>query len=342
MMDRYSRQIRFRPIGQEGQDQLGQRHVVIIGLGALGTASAEQLVRAGIGRVTLIDRDYVEWSNLQRQQLYTEQDVRNHLPKAVAAKRRLGAVNSTVTIEAIVEDVTAMNITRLVGQADLLVDGTDNFVIRMLMNDVAAKFRIPWIYGACVGSYGMTYTIRPGQTPCLHCLLNHLPKQQETCDTSGVISPVVQLVAAHQVTEALKYLTGAEAALRQTVLSFDVWNNQQSQINVVSLKQSSCPSCGDKPVYPYLNAPPLHFVTLCGRDIVQIRGEGTRDLIRLEQEMSGRGISCLRNPYLLMFETEQHRITAFADGRILLHGEADLVQAKQIYETYFEGTFTKK
>ncbi|MDW2885942.1 ThiF family adenylyltransferase [Exiguobacterium artemiae] len=340
MMDRYSRQIRFRPIGQEGQGQLGQRHVVIIGLGALGTASAEQLVRAGIGRVTLIDRDYIEWSNLQRQQLYTEQDVRDHLPKAVAAKRRLSQVNSTVIIESMVEDVTAANIERLVRGSDLMIDATDNFGVRMLINDVASKLSIPWIYGACVGSYGMTYTIRPGQTPCLYCLLEHLPKQQETCETSGVISPVVQLVAAHQMTEALKYLTGAETALRQTLLSFDVWNNQQSQIDVASLKQSSCPSCGDNPVYPYLNAPPLHFVTLCGRDTVQIRGEGARDLIRLEQEMSGRGISCLRNPYLLMFEAEHYRITAFTDGRILLHGEPDPRQAKHIYETYFVETFT--
>ncbi|MET4654703.1 molybdopterin/thiamine biosynthesis adenylyltransferase [Exiguobacterium sp. PvP048] len=342
MTDRYSRQVRFRPIGQKGQDQMADRHVVIIGAGALGTANAEQLVRGGVGHVTLIDRDHVEWSNLQRQQLYTEQDVQDHLPKAVAAKRRLGKVNSVVSVTAIVEDVTPENIERLVRGSDLMIDATDNFGVRMLINDVAAKSGIPWIFGACVGSYGMTYTIRPGQTPCLHCLLEHLPKQQETCETSGVISPVVQLVAAHQVTEALKYLTGADNALRQTLLSFDVWDNHQSQINVGSLRQSACPSCGDDPVYPYLNAPIVQFVTLCGRDTVQIRGEGPRDLVRLEQELTTHGISCLQNPYLLMFKADDYRITAFADGRILLHGEANLQQAKQVYENYFTGIFTKK
>jgi len=340
MTDRYSRQIRFRPIGQSGQDQLANRHVVIIGAGALGTANAEQLVRGGVGHVTLIDRDYVEWSNLQRQQLYTEQDVQDHLPKTVAAKRRLTKVNSMVSITAIVEDVTPENIERLVRDSDLIIDATDNFGVRMLINDVASKRGIPWIFGACVGSYGMTYTIRPGQTPCLHCLLEHLPKQQETCETSGVISPVVQLVAAHQVTEALKYLTGADNALRKTLLSFDVWDNHQSQINVGSLRQSACPSCGEDPVYPYLNAPTVQFVTLCGRDTVQIRGEGPRDLGRLEQELTTRGISCLRNPYLLMFKAEHYRITVFADGRILLHGEPDPRQAKHIYGTYFVETFT--
>ncbi len=321
---------------------MADRHVVIIGAGALGTANAEQLVRGGVGHVTLIDRDHVEWSNLQRQQLYTEQDVQDHLPKAVAAKRRLGKVNSVVSVTAIVEDVTPENIERLVRGSDLMIDATDNFGVRMLINDVAAKSGIPWIFGACVGSYGMTYTIRPGQTPCLHCLLEHLPKQQETCETSGVISPVVQLVAAHQVTEALKYLTGADNALRQTLLSFDVWDNHQSQINVGSLRQSACPSCGDDPVYPYLNAPIVQFVTLCGRDTVQIRGEGPRDLVRLEQELTTHGISCLQNPYLLMFKADDYRITAFADGRILLHGEANLQQAKRVYENYFTGIFTKK
>ena len=336
MTDRYSRQIRFRPIGQDGQDQLAERRVVIIGLGALGTASAEQLVRAGVGRVTLIDRDYVEWSNLQRQQLYTERDARERLPKAVAAKQRLCEVNSTVTIEAIVEDVTATNIDRLVAQADLIMDATDNFAIRMLINDVAAQRKIPWIYGACVASYGMTYTVLPQETPCLHCLLNHLPKQQDTCDTRGIISPAVQLVASHQVTETLKLLTGAKASLRRTLLSFDLWTNQQSQIDVTSLKQAACPSCGDAAVYPYLNGTPLQFVTLCGRDTVQVRGEGKRDLVRLENEIRARGMKSQRNPYLLMFETEQHRIVAFADGRILIHGEADPEQAKQTYATYFK------
>ncbi|MDI3234261.1 ThiF family adenylyltransferase [Exiguobacterium antarcticum] len=342
MTDRYSRQIRFRPIGQGGQDQLAERRVVIIGLGALGTAGAEQLVRAGVGHVTLVDRDYVEWSNLQRQQLYTEQDAEERLPKVIAAQRRLRQVNATVTIQPVVMDVTAETIEALIAGMDLIIDGTDNFSIRLLINDAAARQGIPWIYGACVASYGMTYTVLPKETPCLHCLLNHLPKQQDTCDTRGIISPAVQLVASHQVTEALKLLTGAKPVLRQTLLSFDLWTNQQSQIDVTSLKQTTCPSCGDAAVYPYLNGTPLQFVTLCGRDTVQVRGEGKRDLVRLENEMVARGIKSQRNPYLLMFETEQNRIVAFADGRILIHGEPDVEQAKQVYETYFTKAFTKK
>ncbi|CAM5460992.1 hypothetical protein BSAF29S_04194 [Bacillus safensis subsp. safensis] len=220
MSTRYSRQELFQPIGTEGQKRLNDSKAIIIGAGALGTASAEMLVRAGVGSVTILDRDYIEWSNLQRQQLYTEQDVKDRLPKAVAAEKRLKQVNSDVHIKGIVIDVTAHNIDELVSEASIIVDAADNFEVRMIANDAAVKHQIPFLYGACVASYGIQFTVIPGETPCLHCLLEHLPAQGMTCDTAGIISPVVQQVAAYQVADALKYLTGHQVT--PILKSFDL------------------------------------------------------------------------------------------------------------------------
>ncbi|WP_214850356.1 ThiF family adenylyltransferase [Exiguobacterium sp. s193] len=335
MTDRYSRQTRFRPIGQAGQDELTKKHVLIIGMGALGTASAEQLVRAGVGKLTIVDRDYVEWSNLQRQHLYTEDDAAQHVPKAIAAKRRLTAINREVEIEAHVTDVTRYELPELISGVDLILDATDHFDIRMLINDAAAQHKIPWIYGGCVGSYGMTFTIRPNETPCLHCLLEHLPRGQATCETAGVIGPAIQLVAAYQVAEAFKLLIGATDALRCQLLAFDVWTNEQSRIDVASLRKASCPSCGTDRTYPYLTNQPVQFTTLCGRDAVQVRGDGARDLAHLEQNLSPVVTLVAKNDYLLSFKTETHRFVAFRDGRVLIHGEQDLIRAKQLYHAYF-------
>lgn len=335
MTDRYSRQTRFRPIGQAGQDELTKKHVLLIGMGALGTASAEQLVRAGIGKLTIVDRDYVEWSNLQRQHLYTEDDAAQHVPKAIAAECRLNAINQEVEIIAHVTDVTRYELPQLISGVDLILDATDHFDIRMLINDVAAQHKIPWIYGGCVGSYGMTYTVLPDETPCLHCLLEHLPRGQATCETAGVIGPAIQLVAAYQVAEALKLLVGATDALRQELLAFDVWTNEQSRINVASLKKASCPSCGENRTYPYLTHMPVQFTTLCGRDAIQVRGDEARDLERLEQNLSPVVSIVAKNPYLLSFKTETHRFVAFRDGRVLIHGEQELVRAKQLYHAFF-------
>src|SRR5690606_18967730 len=193
---------------------LREKHVLIVGLGALGTHSSEILTRAGVGKLTIVDRDYIEWSNLQRQQLYTEEDAEGRIPKAVAAEKRLKAINSEVEIESHIMDVTPTELEQLVSGVDLILDGTDNFDIRMMMNDISQKYNIPWIYGSCVGSYGMSFTIIPEKTPCLHCLLETVPVGGPTCDTAGIISPTVSQVVVHQTTEALKILTGNEQALR--------------------------------------------------------------------------------------------------------------------------------
>ena len=237
MSTRYSRQELLGRLRGRTK-RLHASKAVIIGAGALGTASAEMLVRAGVGSVTILDRDYIEWSNLQRQQLYTEQDVLDRLPKAVAAEKRLKQVNSDVHVRGIVIDVTAQNIDEYVSGASIIVDAADNFEVRMIANDAAVKHQIPFLYGACVASYGIQFTVIPGETPCLHCLLEHLPAQGMTCDTAGIISPVVQQVAAYQVADALKLLTGHQ--ITPVLRSFDLWTNERSDIrSVSSLKRNN-------------------------------------------------------------------------------------------------------
>lgn len=228
--DRYSRQERYAPIGKEGQHRLNNSRVLIVGAGALGTGIAETLVRSGIGHITIADRDYVEWSNLQRQQLYIEQDAIQRMPKAMAAKKRLSDINSTVEVVGKVMDVRVDELEELVQNADLIMDATDNFDTRLLINDMSQKYRIPWIYGGCVGSYGITYTFLPGETPCLNCLLGEVPLGGDTCDTSGIIPQAVQMVTANQTAEAMKLLSGNAGALRRKLLSFDVWRDRKSVV----------------------------------------------------------------------------------------------------------------
>lgn len=339
-MERYSRQTLFSPIGEDGQKLLGQKHVLLIGAGALGTGNAEALVRAGVGRLTIVDRDYVEWSNLQRQQLYSEEDASGKLPKAIAAKDRLEKINSEVEIVALVDDVTAESLENFVKneQVSLLLDATDNFDIRLIMNDISQKYEIPWIYGACVGSYGISFTILPGETPCLQCLLNAVPLGGATCDTVGIISPAVGMVVAHQVAEALKMLTGNKKACRRKLVSFDLWKNHYVSIDVAKMKQAGCKSCGEKRTYPNLSFEnQTKTAVLCGRDSIQIRPSkaGERDLTELKRVLVERGIAVEENPYLLSFEIEDHRLVAFKDGRVLIHGTKDVLAAKSLYYRYF-------
>jgi len=333
MDNRYSRQQLFSPIGEIGQQQLQEKHVLIIGTGALGSASAEALVRAGIGKLTIIDRDYVEWSNLQRQQLYTEQDAQEKIPKAIAAKKRLQSINSAVEINAYIFDADTENLQGLLEDVDLMIDATDNFDIRFMMNDLAQKYHIPWIYGSCVGSYGATYTIVPGKTPCLHCLLKVMPNTGMTCDTVGIISPAVQIVAAYQVTEALKLLVDDEKARRKSFLTFDVWQNQHYEINVDKMRHEDCPSCGKNPTYPYLayeNQTKLEI--LCGRDAIQIRPPKPihYNLEQLAVQLRPYG-EIQKNPYLLSLQSQDYRLVIFQDGRAVIHGIADIQEAKSIY-----------
>ncbi|MGG0180184.1 thiazole biosynthesis adenylyltransferase ThiF [Bacillus tropicus] len=338
MNNRYSRQELFSPIGEEGQQKIREKHVLIIGAGALGSANAEMFVRAGVGTVTIVDRDYVDWSNLQRQQLYAESDVENNLPKAVAAKKRLEEINSEVRVEALVQDVTAEELEELVTNVNVMIDATDNFETRFIVNDIAQKYSIPWIYGACVGSYGLSYTILPSKTPCLSCLLQSIPLGGATCDTAGIISPAVSLVVSHQVTEALKLLVEDYESLRDGLVSFDVWKNEYSCMNVQKLRKHNCPSCGENALYPYLNKENTSkTAVLCGRNTVQIRPpyKEEMDFEQYKELLNDRVNDLNVNPYLLSFSVEEKRLVAFKDGRVLVHGTKDISEAKTVYHRYF-------
>ena len=338
MMDnRYSRQILFPGIGKEGQEKIRSKHVLIIGAGALGSGNAEVLARAGTGKITIIDRDYVEASNLQRQQLYTEEDVAEKLPKAAAAEKRLKAINSDVEVTAIIGDATPEILEELIQGVDLIVDATDNFETRMAMNDVSQKYSIPWIYGACVGSYGMSFTIIPGKTPCLNCLLRSIPLQGLTCDTGGIIGPAVQMVIAHQTAESLKILAEDWDAVRTAFVSFDLWRNEYSSIKMSRAKYQGCLSCGENRTYPYLEAENMTKTTvLCGRDTVQIRPsvQGEISLKELAGQLSSLGYEVKGNPYLISVDLGDsgERMVIFKDGRALVHGTKDLIHAKSIYQ----------
>ncbi|WHY03340.1 thiazole biosynthesis adenylyltransferase ThiF [Neobacillus sp. DY30] len=337
MNNRYSRQELFSPIGKEGQQRIYNKHVLIIGAGALGTASAEALVRAGIGKLTIVDRDYVEWSNLQRQQLYTENDAHNRIPKVIAAKNRLTDINSTVDIEAIIEDASVLELETWAEKANLIIDATDNFETRMIINDVSQKVGVPWIYGACVGSYGISYTIIPEKTPCLSCILETVPLGGLTCDTAGIINPAVNMVVSHQISEALKILVGDWDSLRNKLVSFDVWKNQYTSINVDKLKNEDCPTCGIKRSYPFLSFEnQTKSAVLCGRDSVQIRPSVpvVRNLEALENLLINQGGIVQRNPYLLSYSVDTHRLVIFKDGRVLVHGTKDITEAKSLYHKY--------
>src|SRR6266849_2898866 len=243
-LERYSRQMRFYGVGEAGQRKLLASHVTLCGCGALGTVLANALVRGGVGHLRLIDRDFIETNNLQRQVLFDEHDVAENLPKAEAAARKLGAINSSVFVEPIVADIDRTNIVELVQDADVILDGTDNFEIRYLINDAAVKFKTPWVYGGCIGSHGQTMTILPGETPCLRCVFEAAPAPGEaaTCETAGVLSPVVNIIASYQVTEAIKLLTGRKEHINRELIYLDVWDNVQRRIKIAPLKgKVDCP-----------------------------------------------------------------------------------------------------
>jgi molybdopterin-synthase adenylyltransferase len=331
MNDRYSRQALFKPIGNYGQEKIREKHVLIIGCGALGTANAESLVRAGIGRLTIIDRDYVEESNLHRQQLFTERDYLDQLPKAVAAKKHLHRINSSVDIMTYVLDGNSTNISPLLGDVDLVIDATDNFDIRFIMNDLVHQYNIPWIFGSCVGSTGMSYTIIPGKTPCLQCLLEATPVSGATCDSVGVIAPTVQMVVAHQQVEALKILVEDFKALRTRLVTFDLWNNLYHTIDMKRSKKSTCPTCGENPSYPKLTyESQTKMEVLCGRNTVQVRAKREVHLDELAVRLSELG-KIHQNDFLLSLEYQEYRVVIFRDGRVLIHGTDSTEEARNIY-----------
>ncbi|TGA99901.1 thiazole biosynthesis adenylyltransferase ThiF [Sporolactobacillus shoreae] len=335
MDNRYSRQELFSNIGVKGQKMICSKHVVLVGAGALGSVNAEILTRSGVGQLTIIDRDYVEWSNLHRQQLYTESDAELKLPKAIAAKKHLEEINSEVSITARVVDATVDNLEGLLRDADLIIDATDNFDTRFVINDLSQKLNIPWIYGACVGSYGMSFTIIPGKTPCMNCLLKSIPIKGLTCETGGIIAPVVQMVAAHQTSEALKILVEDWEAVRTTFVTFDLWNNEYYGIKVSKARNDECLSCGKKRTYPFLSRSNLTKTTvLCGRETVQVRPPKPVELnfVTMSERLKRIGYDVKANPYLMSVQYAKERLVLFKDGRALIHGTKDRSYARTVYQ----------
>jgi adenylyltransferase/sulfurtransferase len=334
--DRYSRQILFSGIGKEGQSRLAQSRILIIGCGALGTAQAESLARAGVGTLRIVDRDFIEFSNLQRQTMFTEGDAAERLPKVVAAANHLREINSDIVVEPEIADVNYSNIERLMVDCDLVIDGTDNFATRYLINDACVKHRVNWIYGAAVGSYGVTMTIRPGQTPCLRCIFPEAPPAAgaPTCDTAGVIMPIINIVAAIQVTEAFKLLTGQIDTLHHSLMQCDVWRNEWRRISVGE-PVATCMTCGAHKFESLENGSGEFAAVLCGRHAVQISpSHSVRvDLSELSKRLSTAG-DVKANDYLLRFRTGDFEMTIFQDARSIIRGTDDVATARSLYAKY--------
>ena len=333
---RYSRQILFSGIGSQGQSRINKSRVVMVGCGALGAMQASLLARAGVGTLRIIDRDFVEESNLQRQILFDEEDARSVLPKAIAAEKKLRAANSLVKIEGIVEDVNPSSIDRLLGGFDLILDASDNFDVRFLINDFSVKNGIPWIYGACVGAYGLTFPIIAGESACLRCVFESIPPagMSQTCDTAGVIGPIVAVVAAMQVAEALKLLSGAQQHSSRKIVAVDMWDNKYDLINLPSPKPDC--SCCARHEFPYLDGSlGADATTLCGRNSVQIRRrEGTKiNLDNLAQKLAPLA-HVEQNRFLLRAVIDGYQLTVFSDGRAIINGTYDLALAKSLYARY--------
>ncbi len=333
--EKYSRQILFAGIGEPGQNRLLSSSAAIVGCGAIGAASANLLARAGVGRLRVIDRDFVEPSNLQRQTLFTEDDARAALPKAVAAEQALRKINSAISIEARVADVNPKNIEELIAGFDVILDGTDNFETRLLVNDFAVKAGCPWIYAAAVASYGLTMVILPGVTPCLACLLEMdgaRPGLEDTCDTVGVLGPIVNLIASLQSAEAMKLLAGRAETLHGKLLSCDVWSG-----HLQSLRPSrtlDCRACARRE-FPYLDGEAQPHITMCGRDSVQIHErDRVLDLRALSSRLAPTARDIRYNDFLLRFRVPPYEMTVFRDGRAILKGTTDPAVARSLYARY--------
>ncbi|MFQ5867334.1 MAG: ThiF family adenylyltransferase [bacterium] len=337
-LSRYSRQILFSEIGEQGQRKLRDNKVVLVGCGALGTVIANNLVRAGIGELKIIDRDFVELNNLQRQILFDEEDVKRNIPKAIAAVDKLEKINSEVKLEAVVADVNFTNVENLVEGAKLLVDGTDNFEVRFLLNDACVKAKIPWIYGSCLGSYGLTMNIIPGKTPCFRCLFETapLPGMVPTCDTAGVISPIVNVIAAIETAEAIKYLTGKFKALNKNLIAIDIWEGSFEKFNLNDRKDEIDCSCCKQRKFEFLEGKQGSSITsLCGRDAVQItqKSIGRIDFEKLAERLKKSG-KVTFNKYILKFSVNEYEINLFLDSRAIIKGTNDFSVARGLYAKY--------
>jgi molybdopterin-synthase adenylyltransferase len=324
----------FEPLGRDGQERLRASSAVLVGCGAIGAATANLLVRAGIGRLRIIDRDFVDVSNLQRQSLFTESDAADALPKAVAAERNLRATNSDVQIEGIVADLTPQNVFELLSGFPLILDGTDNFETRFLVNDFAVETGTPWIYAAAVASYGLTMTVLPGKTACLACLLDSSTDigLEETCDTIGVLGPIVNLIASLQVAEAMKLLAGRLSALHGRLLSWDVWTGRFQSLHPERTPQ--CRVCVQHQ-FPHLSGEAQPRITMCGRDSVQIHERSrSLDLKALQDRLASTVSGVRQNGFLLRFVIPPYEMTVFSDGRAILKGTQDPAVARSLYAKY--------
>ena len=331
--ERYSRQVLFAGIGPEGQARIERAHVAVVGVGATGAAAAGLLARAGVRTLTLIDRDFVEESNLQRQVLFDEADARTSLPKAEAARRKIGALNGEVQVVARITDLVPGNIHELLRGAEIVLDATDNFETRYLLNDYAVEQGKPWIYTAAIGSYAVTMNILPGETACLACLFPQPPGGTvETCDTAGILNTAVNLAASIEVTEALKWIVGARDKMRRTLLSCDLWTNEWSEVQA-GTPRGDCVVCGERN-FAHLRGEGRPHITLCGRNAVQIH-ERSRpvDLAEMEGRLRPHG-NVQRNELLLRFQRGEHTLTLFADGRAIIQGTTDVAVARSLYARF--------
>jgi adenylyltransferase/sulfurtransferase len=332
--ERYSRQVLFGPIGEAGQERLLASRAVLVGCGALGTVVAGLLVRAGLGRLRIIDRDFVEPSNLQRQTLFDEADADAALPKAVAAERKLRAANSGVMVEGVVADLTPKNAGELLRGVDLILDGTDNFEARWLLNDAAIESGVPWIYAAAVAGYGVTMPVVPGKTACLACLVETTggAGAEETCDTVGVLNAAVGVVASIEAAEALKLLVGAPESAAGRLLAYDAWAARFQSVAVERARD--CRACVRRELR-YLRGEAQPHVTMCGRDSVQIHERSRRlDLAALGRRLGGVAGDVRANEYLLRFRVAPYELTVFADGRAIIKGTRDAAVARSLYARY--------
>jgi molybdopterin/thiamine biosynthesis adenylyltransferase len=332
--EKYSRQVLFAHVGETGQQRLLESSVVLVGCGAIGTAVANLMARAGVGRLRVIDRDFVEPSNLQRQTLFDEADAREALPKAIAAERKLRAANADVRVEGIVGDLTPKTVAQWLAGFDLILDGTDNFETRFLINDAAVKLGVPWIYAAAVASYGLTMTIRPGQTPCFACLLGSKAGEglNETCDTVGVLGSIVGVIASLEAAEATKFLAGRCDALHGRLISCDVWTGRFQAIRVE--RNPDCRACVRRE-FTYLAGEEQPHLTMCGRDSVQIHERSRRlDLGALRQRLEPTAADVQNNEFLLRFRVPPYEVTVFSDGRAIIKGTRDPSVARSLYARY--------
>lgn len=337
-LERYVRQMRYAPLGEAGQTRLLAGRVLICGMGALGSVIANTLARAGVGHLRIVDRDYLELNNLQRQVLYDEEDVAAGVPKAIAAHRRLVKINSQINIEPIVADVDHRNLPELLQGVDVMVDGTDNFETRFLLNDASLKYGVPWVYGGCIGAEGQTMTILPGETPCLRCLLGDAPPpgSTPTCDTAGILAPIINVIASIEACEVIKLLSGHRDAINRTLLVFELWENRYRQVKLDALRESVvCPTC-QRTSFPWLEGQRgSHTAILCGRNAVQLSfpDRGPINLTALAAKLAAVG-QVTQNPFLLRCVIDPYRLTVFPDGRAIVGGTEDIAEAKSVYARY--------